>query len=174
MHVMEVTATYNGIVLFDPKTLQWVIGNIGNGENLFEMFTSSDKGDDVLTAGAIVPILAINDDGYDVSIRFEYEPSWFLSQGAQGVVENGLYALHIQSELIVSGLASMREWIPHEDWNKVPGIPVGYYSVIVVGYRRIDKNGGLDLAGYEFILSKTDRLPPVTADTGVNMQVHFY
>ena len=82
MFVTQVSATYNGVVLFDPLTLSNTLGELEHGANLFERFMSCDEGDDVLDGGAIVPILAIDDDGYEIVVRFAHEPSWFMDKGA--------------------------------------------------------------------------------------------
>jgi hypothetical protein len=66
----KVITDFNGIVLFEPTLLKERYGGaIEVGRDLFTEYITTDEGDDVVTAGIVVPILAIDGAGYDIVVR---------------------------------------------------------------------------------------------------------
>ena len=158
---------YSGIVLFDPDGLTQFYGRIRKGANLFKRFTTTTDGDAMLKLGIVVPILAIDDAGYTVIIRDASEPS---PVEPYVIVTNETYPLHVTREAVLADLAVFRDWEVDLDWQRVP-IPVGRYAVTIRGFRRMAKTKRKILdAGYELVLRRVRRLPPVSANTGAKMR----
>ena len=169
MRVGTVDVDYNGIVLFDPATVIEHFGPLVPGTDLFSRFTSSEEGDAALRHGVVVPILAIDDAGYDVVVRLASEPA--IIQSEDVVCENGIFALRVRSgHVIAADLSAMMDWLDEPIGLSVPVDP-GTYSVRIRGYRRVDwKQRTLEAAGYEFVLRRVRRLPRVTGNTGAKMR----
>ncbi|MGQ9609782.1 MAG: hypothetical protein ACUVWN_10780 [bacterium] len=169
MFIGTVSVDFNGIVLFDPGLLkQYYRGVIEEGTDLFTKYTTTEEGDIVLARGLIVPILAIDDAGYDIVIRLESEQ---MPEQKPVIVENGIYPLHIGKRLIIADLAVLSEWAEEEGWQDVD-MPEGLYAVTIKGFRELDVSGKRIIsAGYEFILESRDTLPEFTADLAKNMRV---
>ena len=158
---------YNGIVLFDPDALKKYYGRIRAGTNLFKRFTTTTDGDEILSLGIVVPILAIDDAGYTIIIR---DPSEKSPIEPYVIVNNEVYPFRVTREAVLADLAVFRSWEEDTDWQRVP-IPVGAYGVSVRGFRRIAKaKRKIVDAGYEFVLKKARKLPKVTANTGARMR----
>ncbi len=158
---------YNGIVLFDPDGLNQFYGRIRTGTNLFKRFTTTTDGDEILARGIVVPILAIDDAGYTIIIRNAAEPSPI---DPYVIVTNETYPFHVTREAVLADLAVFREWEANLDWQRVP-IPIGKYAVSVRGFRRMAKTKRKILdAGYELVLRRVRKLPPVSANTGAKMR----
>ncbi|WP_147451240.1 hypothetical protein [Corallococcus llansteffanensis] len=168
MFVTNVSADYNGIVLFEPTLLTKRYSPLLDGTNLFKKFTTTDEGDEILREGLIVPVLAIDSAGYSIVVRDTDEPTGFA--GCELVVENAEYALNVESRLVIADLAVLVEWASDEGWQDVDGVSPGLYSVSVRGWRRKEKAEIVE-AGYEFVLRRQAALPEVTADTGKIMQI---
>lgn len=163
----EVITDYNGIVLFDPVLLKNCLNRkIPPGENIFEVFSSTSLGDEVLKKGIVLPIMAIDDGGYqiNISINESYE-----RPESEIVFTNGIYPLHVASQLIVSDLAVLREWYECEDWIET-GIPKGMYSVSLVGFSQ-HKEGVITNCGYDVNLTSEGYLPTLTANLEMSNQV---
>jgi hypothetical protein len=164
-----VDTDYNGIVLFDPGLLRDRYGGaIAEGTDLFTRYTTTEEGDEVIAAGLVVPILAIDDAGYEVAVRTTGEPSPI---DADTVVENGVYPLRVRDGLVIADLAVLREWVDELGWQPV-GMAPGSYAVRVRGFRAIDGTGRrIERAGFEFVLDPCEVLPRPSADLGRNMRV---
>ncbi|EYF08100.1 hypothetical protein [Chondromyces apiculatus] len=169
MWVGTVITDFNGIVLFEPHRLEtWYGGQIEEGTDLFSKFTQTDAGDEVLIAGQIVPVLAIDDSPYQIIVRLAGEPE--VTRG-EFIVENGIYPLRVERGLFVADLAVLKEWEEGLGWQPVDVLP-GNYAVTIRGFRALDSTGKRIIeAGYEFILEPRDALPALTADVGKNMRV---
>ena len=164
-----VSVDFNGIVMFDPDRLRaFYGGSIAEGTNLFRRYTITDEGDRVLAEGLIVPVLAITDAGYPVTVRLSSDPSEACSEI---IVENGVYPLRVDKRLVVADLSVIREWIDDADWIDVPAEP-GCYGVTIVGSRRVE-GGRIEDHRYEFVLDPRAQLPLSTADLGKNMQLLY-
>lgn len=110
MFQVDVLTDANGIVLFDPSGLrEWLGSRADKPQDLLALFLSSDAGDEVLARGLIVPVLAIDDGGYEVIVRLCDEPSPVASFVC---IENGDYALATSGTIAVADLLALREW----DW----------------------------------------------------------
>jgi len=171
MYIGDISAEYNGIVLFSPDGLVQHYGHIEEGDNLFKRFTTTEEGDDVLRLGIVVPILAIDSDIYEIVVRLVDEPNPFANNGCELVAENGVFALKVISRLVLADLAVLAEWHAEEGWQYIPEVVAGNYSVTVRGWRKVDEHLHFEIAGYEFELRLVPDLPAVTADTGRRMQL---
>lgn len=170
MWVGDVSVDDNGIILFDPAAVALWRPDIEDGTDLFTEFFTTSVGDEGLARGLFVPILAIDDGGYDIIVHNEAEP---LLERMDVVVTNGEFALQVTTGLVVADLAVLRYWMPGvgADWRLVPARP-GNYAVTVRGLRRISSDRTLlEAAGYEFVLASRSELPVVTADLNRNMRV---
>jgi hypothetical protein len=158
----------NGIVLFDPVALARWRPDLAPGTDLFTELITTDAGDVVLARGLIVPILAIDDGGYDVSIRTVDEASPI---DGEVIVENGVFPLLVERDVVVADLAVLRDWRVEVDWTHVAIAP-GTYGVTLRGWRRMSPDGKrMDGMGYDFALKPEPALPAVTGDTGRRMRV---
>lgn len=164
MFSCEVSTDYNGIVVFSPTKLKKVLGrDVLEGEDLLSLFFSSDLGEDAIVSGAVLPVLAIDDAGYDV----EFE--WEGSSRSDFIFENGIFPLDAHDELYIADLVVLREWSEGLGWQKIE-IPKGYYAVTVKGFNEgPDENK--DKCGYLFSMVKTESLPCWTSDIEANSRV---
>ncbi|WP_375770192.1 hypothetical protein NR798_04680 [Archangium gephyra] len=172
MYLGRVDTDFNGLVLFDPSALrQHYGGRIREGTDLFTRYVSTEEGDEVLSKGLIVPVLAIDDAGYDIAVRLASEPH---APPGEVLVENGKYPLRVVEHLVVADLLVLKEWSnKFESWKET-GIGPGVYAVTVRGFRNIAMKGRkrqIVQAGYEFVLEPKRKLPKVSADTGMDMKV---
>lgn len=169
MFIGSVSVDFNGIVLFDPELLKSHYGGvIDEGRDLFTEYITTEEGDIVLAKGLIVPILSIDDAGYDIIIRLKTDK---YTNPSPAIVENGVYPLQVKDRLVISDLATLKEWVEELGWQDVD-IPSGLYAVNVIGFRKLDdSNKKIISAGYEFILDPCDALPVPTADLAMNMRV---
>jgi hypothetical protein len=169
VRIGTVNVDYNGLVLFDPASVIQRFGPLAPGTDLFSRFISSEEGDEALRHGIVVPVLAVDDAGYDVVVRLASEPARI--QAADVICENGIFALRVCSgHVIVADLSAIMDWIDEPSGLRVPVEP-GNYSVRIRGYRRVDwKHRVLKTAGYEFVLRRVRRLPRVSGKTDVKMR----
>jgi hypothetical protein len=161
MFLATLNTDFNGYVLFDPETLQAALQRSPiDDEDLYRLFTTTEQGDQVLSSGAIVPILGVTAGGYAVCVRDPGTPSPFVSLGL--VATNSILPLRITSRAFVADLAVMASWQAGLDWHPVD-LPPGNYAVELRGYRKM--SGQTILAcGYEFIATPGPDLPAMTAD----------
>src|SRR5262249_41930532 len=149
---------YNGIVVFDPRVLRaYYGGSIAAHANLFERYTTTEEGDDVLRRGIIVPILAIDDLGYDCIVKDAEER---CPEEAFVCVENGVFPLRIEGKAIICDLCSVRDWedgisVDYDEIDIAPGL----YAVSILGYRKDDEKGHIEKLGYIFSFRREKRLP---------------
>jgi hypothetical protein len=167
MWIGRVDVDANGIVLFDPVVVAQWRPHIKWRTDLFTELTTTDVGDEALRRGLFVPVLAIDDGGYDVIVRSRDEVSPIRGEV---VVENGEFPLRIEHDLVVADLAVLREWIPELGWQHIP-VPPGSYAATIAGFRQLTVKPELVAAGYELILDRRRDLPPVTGSTGRGMRV---
>jgi len=162
-----VTVDFNGIVMFEPHLLcAFYGGHIDSGTNLFQRFTTTEEGDEVLQKGIVIPILGINDGNYRVLVRYSHE----VSPVEKGIIlENSSFPLNVERRLVLADLSVLREWEEETGWQQVDG-PKGRYSVTVRGFRFVQE-GIVSDCGYEFVLNLVDDLPKRTADLEKDMQV---
>jgi hypothetical protein len=167
MQEISVIVDFNGIVIFDPVLLGCIRPEIGCGENLYQRFTQTNEGDEVVKQGIVVPIIGINDSIYRVLIRDEAERSQVDPELI--VVSNHGFPLKIVSQAVITDLASFLEWNPEEDWQKINVSP-GDYSVRINGFRKIKNKEVVDF-GFEVVLGGRECLPEFSASLAMNMQV---
>lgn len=164
MWQLTISVEANGIVLFDPYVVRNELGKIRRGTNLFKRFTTTDEGDSVLARGLFLPVLAIDDAGYDVHLRLADERSRVPAKDV--VCENGIFALRVLDTLVVADLEYLMNWDAGAVNNAIE-FPSGMYGVRVRGFSARD----LSTAGYEFVFTRGSRLPKVTGETGARMRV---
>lgn len=167
MQEFSVTVDFNGIVLFEPNLLKKFFGGIiETGTNLYQRFTSTMEGDQVVDFGIVIPILGINDGNYRVIVRDANE----LSTVDDVIVcENGVFPLHVEGRLVVADLAVLWEWEDEAGWRDVKVSP-GFYSADIRGFRLI-KHNIVGECGYEVVLTRQVDLPRRSASLEKNMQV---
>jgi len=167
MWLGDITTDFNGIVLFEPTLLEAFHGSIEEGADLFGRYRTTDEGDQVLSKGIIVPILAIDDAGYQVTVRQSHE-AW--QPPGEIVAENGVFALHVAQRLVLADLVVLKEWVPELGWTIIPVDP-GYYVVNIRGFAARDAKRHITTAGYDIVLERTAELPAVSAELERNMRV---
>ncbi len=147
----------------------WLGPRARERQDLLKLFLSSDAGDEVLAKGIIVPILAIDDGGYEVIVRSDVEISPF---SPFAIVENAVFAFETLGTVAISDLAVLKEWSGDVDDSDLQSWPAGRYEVTVRGFQKVEGvPRELVAAGYEFVMRSVANLPIVTANTGRNMRV---
>ncbi|MPV65614.1 hypothetical protein [Burkholderia sp. BE17] len=171
MMVGEIDVEANGIVLLDRKVLYEALGwtPLGPGErDLMSEFFSSDLGDEVIQKGAIVPLLSIDDGGYEIICRLASEQSTVEDLV---VTENGCFPLLVKEGACFYDLEKLMHWPPGE--NGVDSkLKSGFYSVTINGFRSVE-SGRIVRAGYEFVCEPTSKLIEPTAEIDKYMRVFF-
>jgi len=170
MQYLDISVESNGIVLFDKKVfLEYFNGHIAEGENLFKRFLETDEGDAVLKAGLIVPILAIDDLGYDVIIKYKEER---CPETKHVRLKNGIFPISIVERACIADLYSLMNWKNSisTDFDYVD-IEPGLYGVEILGYRIDDAGGNIEKAGYIFSFKREAHLPELTGKTGKPMRL---
>ncbi|OLH09223.1 hypothetical protein DXO246_13480 [Xanthomonas oryzae pv. oryzae] len=141
-------------------------GALAEGYNLWEDFTSTEKGDEVIRKGIVVPLLGINDGIYEVCVRMADESSiWDVLP----LKENLGFPLEVSDRLVIADLAVFLHWSEGEGWLYLDLSP-GFYSVDIAGYRKLI-NGVVASCGYDFILHHTNACPSLSAELDKDMQV---
>ena len=168
MQHVEVDVEFNGIVVFDPLNLKSYYGNIQNGENLFKRYIETEEGDEVIGAGLIVPILSIDDAGYDVILMKEGE---VCEEEKHIITKNEFLFLEIVEKAIICDLYAIMDWDDSisVDYTTMDLSP-GKYRVSIGGYREMS-GGNIEKAGYILKFAPVDVIGEVTADLGKNMRV---
>ena len=164
MWQVKLVVDFNGIVLFDPDVVTEEFGKLRRGTNLFKRFTTTDDGDLALARGAFVPVLAIDDSDYEIYVRFDSEASLVPDEFV--LCTSGVFALRVRHALVIADLEALHYWNGPGDGNRLQFSP-GTYAVRIRGFSSV----GLARAGYEFVFTRTKRLPRVTGATGAKMRV---
>ena len=165
MWKIELDVDSNGLVIFDPDVVKayWG-GSLALGTNLFRRFRTEELGDEVLRDGLFVPVLAIDDLGYDVIVRLVEEPTDVPSEWI--ITINEFYALRVVTDIVIADLDSIMEWDAGEYGHRL-GVPPGNYQVSVTAFAAPE----LASCGYQFALKLVAELPAVSADPGAPMRV---
>lgn len=166
---IKIDIDYNGLVFFDPITVQKVDEGARQGVNLLKRYTELDIGDDVLREGAFVPILAIDAATYILNIEVGDPPK---NLGMDDVVANSNYALKVMEKAFVADLDALMDWRGQTSGWVELGISPGDYRVSIIGFRSCSSEELIE-AGYKVFFSKVESLPEITADTGKNMRVNY-
>ena len=168
MFKCSVNTDFNGIVLFDPyRLIEFFGGAIASGADLFTLFRTSDVGDQVLQAGIVIPILAIDDAGYSLEVLIDEESARPLSDIQ---FSNGIFPLHIQKKLVVADLAVFKEWEEDTGWIETP-VSEGFYAATVRGFRTRNEQGHIVDCGYEVSLKTVTEMPILSGSTSINARV---
>ncbi|MCX4027077.1 hypothetical protein H0A36_13710 [Endozoicomonas sp. SM1973] len=170
MQKLIVSTDFNGIVLFDPKVLEDFYGRkIVDGEDLFHRYMTTDEGNVVLKKGVIIPILAIDDAGYDIFIRTNTEKQCINKSNI--VCQNGNYNLIIKKQAVICDLVVIKDWEYNTDWQWLD-IEPGIYSVTINGFKQLnDEKNEIIAAGYEFVFTRENTSGNCSADIEKNMRV---
>lgn len=168
MKFLMVDTDFNGIVFFDPSILQAREGGrVPAGADLFTRYTTTDEGDEVLAAGVVLPLLAIDDAGYEIVVRQSDEEPRGLGEI---IVVNGVYPLRVAQRLVVADLAVLKDWEDELGWQDCEVTP-GEYAGVIRGFRETNTDGRIIRAGYELTLERVDALPAPTADLSKNLRL---
>lgn len=166
INTLNVDVDYNGIVFFDPLRLEkYFDRKIEEDEDLFKLMIETNHGDEVISRGIVLPILAITDAGYTINL--------FLDESCERegmIFSNGIFPLNVESKLFVADLAAFREWMYGVDWIDTK-IPPGIYGTTVNGYCVRDENNHITDCGYDICLSSKKELPIASADMNISNQV---
>jgi len=129
---IAIDVDFNGIIIFDyPGILSPFGGEIGNGENILQTFTTTDKGDLVLDEGIALPIMGIDDGGYLVRFFIDEYPE---VDGRDVIFSDKYFHLNITGELYVADMSVFWEWEEYTGWHNT-NIPKGIYKVCLQGVR---------------------------------------
>ena len=151
----------NGMVIFDPAALIRHYGGIAAGTDLFERYTTTDEGDDVIGKGLIIPVLGILNTPKTLIFKTHDEPCEF---DGDVWLDNEYYPLVIVTGLVVSDLAPLMSWPKDAPWTSVPGFAPGIYRVAIRLYGREPVADPNREFGYIIDLEACAELPPLTAD----------
>ncbi|WP_321790360.1 hypothetical protein [Burkholderia pyrrocinia] len=157
---VEVNVDFNGIVIFAYPDLNGYFDKpIAEGQNILRDFTQTDLGDKIVDAGAVLPIINIDDGGY--LVRF-FDGAQKNSPHREVVFSDSGFVLKVTSELYIADAAVFWNWEEYLGWNKV-SVPCGNYAVTVQGVKYMNANHQVTRVGYDVILNKTETLQPRTA-----------
>lgn len=168
MHTLSIDVEANGIILTDVDFLHQVLEwspQSGESRDLLHDFFASDLGDLVINSGAVVPLLSIDDGGYEIICRYDEELSTVRDIS---FVSNGEFPLFI------SGSADFYDFSALLEWPSGVGLASffspGFYAVTINGFREVDA-GRIVRAGYEFVARPTNGLIEPTAAIDAYMRV---
>ncbi|WP_124648988.1 hypothetical protein [Burkholderia stagnalis] len=167
----EIDVEANGIVLLDQEVLYETLGwtpLVPGERDLMSEFFNSDLGDKVIEKGAIVPLLSIDDGGYEIICRLATERSTVEDLV---VAKNGSFPLSVREGAYFYDLENLMHWPPSETGID-SALESGFYSVTINGFRYIE-SGKIVRAGYEFVCEKTSELIESTAEIDKYMRVFF-
>ena len=136
MIVEMIDVEANGIVLLDQQVLYETLGWVprsGEERDLMSEFFGSDLGDKVIKKGAVVPLLSIDDGGYEVICRLKGERS---TVEELVVVSNGDFPLVVKENACFYDLETLMHW-PPQDCGVDAQLKPGNYSVVVNGFRSV-------------------------------------
>lgn len=163
-----VNTDFNGIVIFEPYRLaDFLGGSIAPGTDLFTMFRNSDAGDEVLKAGIVIPILAIDDAGYTLEVLIDEEST---RSSSDTKFSNGIFPLWVQRRLVVADLAVFKEWEEETGWIDIP-VPIGIYAANIRGFCKRNDQGVIIYYGYEIDLKTESSMPAFSGTTDINSRV---
>lgn len=164
MYLTSKITDCNGFCLFDPTRLRQVLAREpAEDENLFSLFLSSELGDEVLRAGAVVPVYPITDGRYTLCLRAPGEAFPSASLKTPALARTGVYPLHVLSRLVLADLTVLQQWTPELAWDDVP-IEPGFYSVVVSAHEGQEP-------GFDIVLAPGVRLPEYTATFDTDIDV---
>lgn len=150
---ISVDVDFNGIIIFDyPGILRPFGGEIGNGENILQEFSTTDKGDFVLDEGIALPIMGIDDGGYVVRLFLNEYPT---NENRCVIFSDKYFYLKVTGELYIADMSVFWEWEEYPGWHNA-NIPKGIYKICLEGVH-LERDGNI-LYCYDLILEKTNSL----------------
>lgn len=151
--IISVDVDFNGIIIFDyPGILAPFSGQIENGANILQDFTTTDKGDIVLDEGIALPIMGIDDGGYIVRFFLNELPG---SENRHIIFSDKYFYLNVTGDLFIADMSAFWEWEKYNGWKNA-GIPKGIYKISLEGVR-LKKDRDIVYC-YDLILEKTNKL----------------
>ncbi|MDC7241686.1 MAG: hypothetical protein PQJ50_15130 [Spirochaetales bacterium] len=164
---ITIQTDFNGIVIFEPTRLEaFYGGTIDENTNIFDKMLKTDDGEEVLKQGIIVPILAIDDAGYDIEF---YLNDISMRSRDNIVFTTGIFPLHVEERLVISDLAVLWNWTENVGWTDI-SISPGYYETTVRGFKEV-KNSVIESCGYEIHFKGVSELPKLTGTTDIDFKV---
>ena len=150
----ELSVDFNGLVIFDYPGIKALFGEVINsGDNILNLFTTTNKGDEVLDEGLALPIMGVDDGGYKVRFFVDEEPE---INGRVTIFSDQFFYLNVQNTLYVADISVFWDWENYTGWIDA-GVPKGHYKVSVTGVKIIDGSGSVDY-GYDIVMySVADR-----------------
>jgi hypothetical protein len=147
-----------GFVLTDPVALERFHKSSIVGLDLLTLYTTTEIGDKVCEAGAIIPILGVEAGYYSLILRDISAPS--LLSGLPMAISSGWVLEVISGTVALCGIGYLSSWNPQPKAVRHVSIPIGWYSVEVsVGSSINDDDFAL-----EFSLTPWDTRPKFKAD----------
>lgn len=165
----EVDVDFNGIVIFDFPSIQELFGGkINEGDNILSFLTTTSKGDEALDEGLALPIMGIDDGGYNVRFFLDEEPE---SKGRDVIFDDGFFYLNVQNSLYLADISVFWDWEDYTGWREV-GLPKGHYKVRVAGVRITDFLGCVSY-GYDIVMYSVKERFLRTSEPRSNSNVIF-
>ncbi|WP_312466663.1 hypothetical protein [Pseudescherichia sp.] len=150
---ISVDVDFNGIVIFDyPGILAPFSGKIENGDNILQVFTTTDIGDIVLDEGIALPIMGIDDGGYIVRFFLNDIPG---NENRHVMFSDKYFYLKVTGDLFIADMSAFWEWEKYNEWKNTD-IPKGIYKVILEGAQL--KRDSDVIYCYDLILKKINEL----------------
>ncbi|WP_238084965.1 hypothetical protein [Pseudescherichia vulneris] len=150
---ISVDVDFNGIVIFDyPGILAPFSGKIENGDNILQVFTTTDIGDIVLDEGIALPIMGIDDGGYIVRFFLNDIPG---NENRHVMFSDKYFYLKVTGDLFIADMSAFWEWEKYNEWKNTD-IPKGIYKVILEGAQL--KRDSDVIYCYDLILEKINEL----------------
>jgi len=146
-----------GFVLLDPARLDDAVGGDAEGQDLLDLFTTSNVGDDVARDGIAVPLLGVGPGYYTVTVRHASDPS---PRPEPQITSAGWVLGTETGALVLTGAGYLCDWKRDDPHHRPVAVPPGWYSVEVRGYPLVHDD---DDGAYELVLTPAATRPPFQA-----------
>ena len=100
---INVDIDFNGIIIFDyPGILELFDGEIADGENILQEFTTTDKGELALDKGVALPVMGIDDGNYIVRLFLNEIPD---DENRRIVFSDKYFYINVTGNLYVADMS---------------------------------------------------------------------
>lgn len=159
-----------GLAVFDLDKLSQFQQDHNLEEDLLEVFTSSDLGDQALQEGVVIPLLNIPGDYYYLSVSDLEKESPYLKNNQIIIKSNGWVINSSTGILHVMGIGYLKKFnrdvvLKNKKFIQFNVVP-GWYEVEIVG--GVDEDEKLV---YEFNLKRTANKPLFSGDFQDNFNI---
>ena len=157
----DVFAELGGFALVEPARLSEFFEGNAEGQDLLTQFTTTERGEQVLGEGIVIPLLGITPGFYRLIVRQTSEPS---TLGKPQITSRGWVLGTLSGKLILCGLGYLSCWDAEHFAHHRILLEPGWYEVEIQA-RLLEATEGAEEGVYELILTKVPERPAFTAST---------